>query len=371
LENGEISGGINKMDPIATLIDLNGKWESNGLQGPIISVSGNAISVDMSAYQRPPAHGAILDASDITVTFPDDQTYTAKLKLPNTILWSNASAWTKVTAPITTIFDLNGRWASGKVPGPVLTVSGNSIRVDMRAYHRPSAHGTILDAANITITFPDDQTYAARLQTLPDAIVFSNNSFWTKVVPPAAPSALHLVSVTAATAVPSESVITVGWTDNSDNEAGFTVWCVGGGASEEIPCGPNITNASTQRPNGRDYVFSVVAFNSVGRSMISNTLQVTVPATPFRFITVEKQGTPASTSVVVKGTGFTPGSLVVIRVTPQNFQNPRQFATTADGGGSFTATSSFPCVAGILLTFTAFEDANPTGTIANAVSLTC
>ena len=56
----------------------------------------NLIAVDMSAYKRPMASGTIVDKSDITVTFPDDHTYTAKLQLPNVILWSNHSAWTKV-----------------------------------------------------------------------------------------------------------------------------------------------------------------------------------------------------------------------------------------------------------------------------------
>jgi hypothetical protein len=80
---------------IKTLFDLNGKWTSGGAAGPVISVSGNAITVDMSAYKRPTAHGTVMDAADITVTFPDDKTYTAKLQSPNKIVWSNNSSWTK------------------------------------------------------------------------------------------------------------------------------------------------------------------------------------------------------------------------------------------------------------------------------------
>lgn len=79
-----------------TVIDLNGKWASGGVPGPAISVNGNSIVVDMSAYHRPSAHGSILDSSDITVTFPDDKTYAGKLRLPKTIEWSNNSTWTKV-----------------------------------------------------------------------------------------------------------------------------------------------------------------------------------------------------------------------------------------------------------------------------------
>ena len=80
---------------VPTLFDLNGTWASGGVPGPVISVTGPSISVDMSAYKRPTASGMIVDNSDITVTFPDDKAYTAKLQLPNVILWSNTSAWTK------------------------------------------------------------------------------------------------------------------------------------------------------------------------------------------------------------------------------------------------------------------------------------
>ena len=82
--------------PTRTVLDLRGTWASGGVPGPVISVIGNALSVDMSAYKRPQASGSIVDASDIRVTFPDDKTYTGKLQLPNRILWSNNSIWTKV-----------------------------------------------------------------------------------------------------------------------------------------------------------------------------------------------------------------------------------------------------------------------------------
>lgn len=87
---------ISTIASTATLIDLNGKWASGGVPGPVISVTGSAITVDMSAYHRPTAHGSIVDKSTITVTFPDDKTYPGQLQLPNTIRWSNNSTWTKV-----------------------------------------------------------------------------------------------------------------------------------------------------------------------------------------------------------------------------------------------------------------------------------
>jgi hypothetical protein len=89
---------ISTLASVTPVIDLRGKWASGGVPGPVIAVSGNAISIDMSAYHRPTAQGTILDSNDITVTFPDDKTYTAKLQAPNTIAWSNNSTWTKVAA---------------------------------------------------------------------------------------------------------------------------------------------------------------------------------------------------------------------------------------------------------------------------------
>ena len=85
-----------KLIAVTTLFDLSGRWASGGVAGPVISVNNPFISVDMSTFNRPTATGRIVDSSDITVTFPDADTFTGKLQLPNTILWSNHSAWTKV-----------------------------------------------------------------------------------------------------------------------------------------------------------------------------------------------------------------------------------------------------------------------------------
>jgi hypothetical protein len=87
---------ILEAQPIATVINLNGTWAYGGVPGPVISVNGNSIAVDMSAYHRPTAYGAVTDSSDIMVNFPDDKGYTGKLEPPATLLWSNDSTWTKV-----------------------------------------------------------------------------------------------------------------------------------------------------------------------------------------------------------------------------------------------------------------------------------
>jgi hypothetical protein len=76
--------------------DLTGAWRGSG-GGPaaIISVAGNALTVDMSAFGRPTARGFILDGKTIQVTFPDDRTYTGQIQTASSILWSNNSTWIK------------------------------------------------------------------------------------------------------------------------------------------------------------------------------------------------------------------------------------------------------------------------------------
>ena len=111
--------------PIATVLNLNGKWASGGIPGPAIAVSGNSIDVDMSAYNRPTAHGTISDSSDIMVTFPDDKAYTGKLLPPFEIFWSNNSAWTKVNTLFSSSFDFT---ANGATPSPTQAVGTASVQ---------------------------------------------------------------------------------------------------------------------------------------------------------------------------------------------------------------------------------------------------
>jgi hypothetical protein len=163
---------------IATEINLNGQWAIGGVPGPVIAVNGNTFTVDMSAYKRPTALGAIVNSSNISVDFPDDKTYSGTLKSPNTIEWSNNSTWTNVA--IQPLIDLTGQWAAGGVPGPVISVTGNSISIDMSANKRPTALGSFVTSSSITVNFPDDKTYTGTLQP-PNTIHWSNNSAWTKV----------------------------------------------------------------------------------------------------------------------------------------------------------------------------------------------
>jgi Fibronectin type III domain len=196
--------------------------------------------------------------------------------------------------------------------------------------------------------------------------------------PPAAPSGLLVISK-QADAGSGASSITIGWTDNADNEAGFNITYDG-----SLPGSPDDKGKKTVSSNsttatisgltsGYTYVIEVQSFNAGGNGGIASItvgIPYVAPQAP-RAITVSKQGTGSAASAIVSGSGFTPNSLIVIRIVAANLLNPVQFSTTAGADGKFSASKSFSCVSGIVITFTAFEDANPTGTISNAVSLTC
>ena len=83
---------------ISPIFDLAGTY----VEGPVISVNANYLSVDMPFAGRSTATGTILDRSHIVVNFPADQnlhiaaeTVTAQLQLPGTLIWSNTSTWFK------------------------------------------------------------------------------------------------------------------------------------------------------------------------------------------------------------------------------------------------------------------------------------
>jgi hypothetical protein len=80
---------------IVPVFNLNGRYEYGGTPGPVISVIGNVIEINMSAYKRPLAKGRILNPTSIFVNFPDDDSYAGNLQLPNKIEWSNHSEWIK------------------------------------------------------------------------------------------------------------------------------------------------------------------------------------------------------------------------------------------------------------------------------------
>ena len=112
----------------------------------------------------------------------------------------------------------------------------------------------------------------------------------------------------------------------------------------------------------------------VGSSVKSRTLNVKFPEpTPVpnnRRIEVASEGSGTSTVVVTRGSNFKPGSLVVVRITDARLVQ-LQAAATAAADGTFTARRQVPCLSGVQFTVTAFEDADPSNTFANAVIATC
>lgn len=111
----------------------------------------------------------------------------AFLGIPNStqILQAWSTLLNTVSTTMTpTVFDLNGTWASRGTPGPVITVDGNSLSIDMSVYNRPTAAGSVVDSSHVTVTFPDANTYTATLQPAeaasPDSIHWSNDTTWTR-----------------------------------------------------------------------------------------------------------------------------------------------------------------------------------------------
>jgi hypothetical protein len=163
--------------PTAMTSDISGRWSAEGRQ-PIITMKDAALTVDMSAFGRPTARGSVISGNAISVTFPDFATETGLLEGSSVIRWSDGTRWVKVSG--STIFDLQGQWSGGTGPGPFFSVNGNALSVDMSAFHRPTAHGSIIDASTISVTFPDDRTNIGRLES-PNAIRWSDNTLWTKL----------------------------------------------------------------------------------------------------------------------------------------------------------------------------------------------
>ena len=89
------SNGSQWTKVVNTVFDLNGSWSDGSPWIAVISEGPVALTVDMSDFDRPTAHGKIVDSSNITVTFPDDRAYAGNLIGPRTIRWSNGSTWTK------------------------------------------------------------------------------------------------------------------------------------------------------------------------------------------------------------------------------------------------------------------------------------
>ena len=63
-------------------------------------------------------------------------------------------------AELQAVIDLNGRWTDGSPRHAVIAVvSSSNLTIDMSAFNRPAASGSVIDSSTIAVTFPDDATY--------------------------------------------------------------------------------------------------------------------------------------------------------------------------------------------------------------------
>jgi hypothetical protein len=90
----DIKSEINS-DVARKLTSMGGFWNSTGQGTPRakISVESASITIDMSDFNLPTAHGSINDDGSITVNFPHDRSYIGKLDEPGKIKWSNGTSW--------------------------------------------------------------------------------------------------------------------------------------------------------------------------------------------------------------------------------------------------------------------------------------
>jgi len=186
------------------------------------------------------------------------------------------------------------------------------------------------------------------------------------IMKPNAPSALKVTEV-------ADRKISVSWIDNSNNENEFLIRFVGKRTGFSDHTGSKsvarntISTSLTGLRSNNQYTISAVALNSDGESPKSNEVHAETPA---RTISVSKEVSGANLVFTVTGSGFTPNSLVVIKITAQNWQ-PVQFQSTAGADGTFVQKQPVICLSSFMLTFTSYEDADPTGTFANAIIMAC
>lgn len=166
---------------------LNGQWYFQGRPGPTITESdailwpvdeagrpGRPIhfTVDMSIYGRPRATGEFIGPNQIRVTFPDDGTFIGTLDGMGNIRWNNGTVWQAM--------NFAGQWRYGGVPGPIVRQEGRHLTIDMSAYRRPTAWGTLITPNQARVTFPDGGATLVATLVSPSCIRWSNGTEWTK-----------------------------------------------------------------------------------------------------------------------------------------------------------------------------------------------
>lgn len=190
--------------------------------------------------------------------------------------------------------------------------------------------------------------------------------FEWELFPPRPPTDLHVTEV-------ADRKIGVAWKQHSDNETGFHLRYRGKRptfldhtGSQSLPANTEAASITGLR-SGYEYTVHVVAVNEAGESGGPNV----TATTPARTISVAKEGAGSSTVFVVNGRGFSPNSKVELRIVDGLFQHPVTWVETAEGDGTLTSRRSYPCVTGESLTVSAFESADPEGTVSNFLETSC
>ena len=188
---------------------------------------------------------------------------------------------------------------------------------------------------------------------------------------PSPPAGLTVTNV-------GQGEIDIAWTNTATDVNYFEVHYHGSLGEQpyddgELSIAANQTTAKlTGLKSGYTYTIFVLASSTGGLSQASNEVAATVPVAPTpRMITLIKQSTGATTILEVSGSGFTPGNLIVIKVTDTVTFANWQATATANAATDFVTSFSFPCVSGVIFTVSAYEDANPAFTQSNAINFTC
>lgn len=149
---------------------LNGTWFYDG-KGVPVSLRGDRVTVNMSAFRRPTATGRMLSPTQLQVTFPDDGTFVGTLDGQGKISWNNSTVWQAT--------QFAGSWKYEGQYGPKIQQLGDNLRVDMSRYSRPMALGNVTAPSNASVQFTDDATHTATLIG-PNCMKWSNGTTWTK-----------------------------------------------------------------------------------------------------------------------------------------------------------------------------------------------
>jgi hypothetical protein len=135
---------------ITTLIDLNGTWEVGGVAGPVITVKGNAITIDIPTVVPSP-----VNALDVAA-------------VPAVAAASVAAAPAISAAGVAAALAISvSKVAPIPRPGPIPIATG------------VTATGSVIDSGDISVNFPGEGILAGEIE-LPNSIRWSNNTVWTK-----------------------------------------------------------------------------------------------------------------------------------------------------------------------------------------------